>query len=148
MREHTDYLKLMMAIAGGVLFGGILLSIARVFLSIGLVSAVVSNLDFSFNEQPASAVTRSAQYKHARAQQREQTSRAAKTQRVKAIQRRRAQSDQGRLLWATCEDWSRNYKRTPTETVRINGTFYCNRYNRFVETGHAGNAHAPVLETR
>lgn len=159
MGAQTDYLKLTMAIAGGVLLGGILLWVVRILLSVGLISAFVSGLNLTFNEQPASAVTRSASYRHAIRQQRADTASAADAKREferqaqiglrqKATQQRRAQSREGRGLWAACEEWSHNYKRTPTETIRINGKFYCDRYDRFIETGYAGNAGVPAFETR
>ena len=159
MQGETDYFKLTLAIAGGVVLGGLVLWIARIALSVGLISAIISGLHLTFNEAPASAVTRSASYQAAIQKQRTEAAAVSSAKRQREFQndmerqkdqarRRRARTTQGEALWAKCEEWARNYKQTPTETIRLNGKFYCDRYDRFVETGDIAHDTAPVLETR
>jgi hypothetical protein len=157
--EQTNHTKLAVAIAAGIVAGGIVLWFARLALTAGLISALFSGLNFTFNEPPSSAVTRSASYQRA---MKAQGTNAATVAQVKRdherqrtredqqleLKRRRSESNQGGALWAKCEEWAENYKRLPTETIRLNGKYYCDRYDRFIETGYVAQGNAPVLETR
>ena len=134
MHGETNYLKLMLAIAGGVVIGGIALWVASLLLGLGLMSAVASGLN----------VTAGAAYTRQLAKERGQQ---IESQRVPpiddALRRKREQSERGRQYWTQCEEWSRNYKMTPTETTRLNGKFYCERYGTYIETGRTSNDKPP-----
>ena len=148
---EPNYLKLMLAIAGGVVLGGIALWIASILLGIGLISAVASGMNFSLGDPPSSSVTSGAAYKRQVAKEKAQE--AANERRgpihyerapgTSAMRQTREQSELGRKYWAECDEWARNYKMTPTETTRLNGKFYCDRYSRFIETGRSSTDKPP-----
>ena len=144
MQAPISCIKLMFAVAGGVVIGGITLWLCSLLLAFGIFSVVTAGLNFTVNEPPKSAVTRSKQYQNALSQERQQESFEAKQRR----ERQRAKSAQGRQLLARCDEWATNYKATPTRTTKLNRDFHCGRYSRFIETGYASQAKAPVLETR
>ena len=141
--DQISYVRLMFAIAGGLVLGSIVSWILWMLVTAGLISAFFSGLDLTFDEPPHSAVTSSVRYQDA--MERRQAEHARQ---VQAIQLKRAKSPTGRRLWQACDEWSANYKSTSTETTRINAKFHCDRYSRYIETGHVSSVSAPLLETR
>ncbi|WP_353178368.1 MULTISPECIES: hypothetical protein [unclassified Salinisphaera] len=134
----------MLAIAGGVVIGGIALWVARLLLGIGLMSAVASGLNVTVGDPPGSSVTAGAAYKRQLAKERGQQIESRRVPPIDdALRRKREQSERGRQYWTQCEEWSRNYKMTPTETTRLNGKFYCERYGTYIETGRTSNDKPP-----
>lgn len=135
--HQINYVKLMLAVAGGVVLGHLVLWFASFLMALSIFSALTSGLSFTTHEPPSSAVTSGAKYQHQRHVERLENAKAG-----------RAATPKAKQLWRQCEEWSKNYKATPTETVRLQGKFYCDRYDRYIETGVVGAQSARVFETR
>lgn len=164
--DQISYGRLTLAIAGGLVLGSIISWILWMVVTAGVVSAILSGFYFTFDEPPHSAVTSSARYQDAmdrqdkdealkrRAQHerleydRQQRLQAEHTRQVQAVQRQRSSSPTGKRLWQACDEWSANYKSTPTPTTRVNAKFHCDRYNRYIESGYVSSGDTPLLETR
>lgn len=131
MQQHISYIKLMFAIAGGIVIGGITLWLCSMLLTIGLFSAIASGLNFTLNEPPKSAVSSGPRYQQQVAKER----RAEQQAQHQSLRDKREQSPVGRKLFVRCDVWLRNYQKTPTRTTREWHEFYCDQYARYLRTG-------------
>lgn len=143
MVSQTNYLKLMAAIAGGIVAGGLALWLASILLSLGLFAAVFSGLEFTTNESPKSAVTSGASYQAQVAKERHRKARVEQREAQARIIDSRRRSPDGRRLHAQCDVWRRNAEKTPTRTTRAYASQYCDQYDKFLQTGRVSSSTSP-----
>ena len=152
MGDQIDYVKLTLAIAGGIVLASLVLWLASLVLAVGLFSAITSGLQLTFDSTPSSSVTAGADYQRQLAKEKRQQRADQQQQQpqprhqpqstLSAIERRK-RSPMGRRLFVECDVWQRNYDKTPTRTTRQYRDRHCKGYREYIRTGRA-----PVLETR
>lgn len=112
----VSYIRIMWAVAGGVVIGGIFLGVLSLIAWYCAIYVVFSVASSGHVSKTAAAYVQSEERPQDRTAE-------------------RAESQTGKGLLHRCQEWSRNAGTTPTETTRREAGRWCNRYSEYVSTG-------------